>query len=162
MGLKKENQRMEDALTQLCESLEETIDTKGNTFNSEFEVFAVVQAGLEIEFFEFHTDQSNLDEENIPFKLPQNAKRSRKASEGVPQEPIIDSREATPTKILRSEDNELGVVDRLVMTFDKPLKNPLIDAVRHGPSIVRYYPGASRNEISARQYNITVDGDVCI
>ena len=66
MELKKENQRMEDALVQLCESLEETIDTKGNTFDSQFEVFAVVQAGLEIGFFEFHMDQSNLDEENIP------------------------------------------------------------------------------------------------
>ena len=50
MELKKENQRKEDALVRFCESLEETIDTEGNTFDSEFEVFAVVQAGPEIGF----------------------------------------------------------------------------------------------------------------
>jgi hypothetical protein len=66
MELKKEGQRIEDALVQLCESLEETIDTKGNIHNSEFEIFAVVQSGLDIGFFEFHMDESNLDEEGIP------------------------------------------------------------------------------------------------
>lgn len=66
MELKKEGQRIEDALVQLCESLEETIDTKGNTHDGEFQVFAVVQSGLDIGFFEFHMDQTILDEENIP------------------------------------------------------------------------------------------------
>lgn len=62
MELKKPDQRIEDALVQLCESLEETVDEKGNTSGSEFEIFAVVQSGLEIGFFEFHMDRSNLDE----------------------------------------------------------------------------------------------------
>ena len=60
--------RMEKALVQLCEAIPETIDTKGNTPGDEgqFEVFAVVQCGLNIAFFEYHQDQSNLDEEDIP------------------------------------------------------------------------------------------------
>ena len=66
MELKKQGQRIEDALVQLCESLEETVDEKGNTENSEFEIFAVVISGLEIGFFEFHMDISNLEEENVP------------------------------------------------------------------------------------------------
>ena len=67
MELKKEGgNRMEDALAQLCESIEETIDEKGNTFKNQFEVFLVVQQGFFIGFFEFHMDQSNLDEEDIP------------------------------------------------------------------------------------------------
>ena len=67
MELKKEGGgRMEDALAQLCDSVLQTLDTKGNTYNNEFEVFAVVQCGLHIGFFEFHSDQTNLDEEDIP------------------------------------------------------------------------------------------------
>lgn len=61
MELKKQGQRIEDALVQLCESLEETVDKKGNLENSEFEIFAVVISGLEIGFFEFHMDSSNLE-----------------------------------------------------------------------------------------------------
>lgn len=67
MELKKEGgDRIEDALAQLCDSMQETIDIKGNLYGSQFEVFAVVQYGLNIGFFEYHADQSNLDEENIP------------------------------------------------------------------------------------------------
>jgi hypothetical protein len=67
MELKKEGgDRIEDALAQLCDSIQETIDIKGNLYGSEFEVFAVVQYGLNIGFFEYHADQSNLDEEWIP------------------------------------------------------------------------------------------------
>jgi hypothetical protein len=66
---KKGGDRIEDALNQLRNSLEETLDTKGNTYKDEFEIFAVVQSGLDIGFFEFHEDQSNLDEEDIPHFL---------------------------------------------------------------------------------------------
>lgn len=66
MELKKEDERLEDALVQLRDALLETVDRKGNTNNSRFEIFAVVQAGLDIGFFEFHSDQDNLDEEGIP------------------------------------------------------------------------------------------------
>lgn len=62
MELKKEaGDRFEDALDQLANSIEESIDSQ-----QIFEVYAVVQAGLKIGFFEFHSDQSNLDEEGIP------------------------------------------------------------------------------------------------
>jgi len=67
MELKKEGgDRLEDALYQLCNSIEETVDSKGYTHDDEFEIFAVVQSGLDIGFFEYHLDQTNLDEENIP------------------------------------------------------------------------------------------------
>ena len=69
MELKKTGgDRMEKALVQLCDAIAETIDTKGNTPSDEdqFEVFAVVQCGLNIAFFEYHQDQSNLDEDEIP------------------------------------------------------------------------------------------------
>ena len=59
MELEKQGQRIEDALGQLCESLEETIDKNGNTENPKFEIFAVEISGLEIGFFEFHMDISN-------------------------------------------------------------------------------------------------------
>lgn len=62
MELKKEaGDRFEDALDQLANSIEESIDSQ-----QIFEVYAVVQAGLKIGFFEFHSDQDNLDEEGIP------------------------------------------------------------------------------------------------
>lgn len=66
MELKKVGQRKEEALNQLCDAILETIDSKGNSGESEFEVYAVVLSGLEIRFFEYHSDQSNLDEECIP------------------------------------------------------------------------------------------------
>jgi hypothetical protein len=46
----------------------ETVDTKGNTFPDEFEVFVVVQSGLKITFFEYHNYQNNLDEEIRNFR----------------------------------------------------------------------------------------------
>ena len=68
MELKKVGERKEDALNQICESILETVDKKGNALGteSEFEVYAVVQNGVEIGFFEFHSDADNLDEEDIP------------------------------------------------------------------------------------------------
>jgi hypothetical protein len=67
MELKKVGQRKEEALNQLCDAILETIDWKGNKFGEDqFEVYALVQSGVEIGFFEYHSDQSILDEENIP------------------------------------------------------------------------------------------------
>lgn len=54
-------------MNQLCDAILETIDWKGNYFGeNQFEVYAVVQSGVEIGFFEYHTDQTNLDEQGIP------------------------------------------------------------------------------------------------
>ena len=66
MELKKGGERMEDALEQLSEAIIETVDEKGNADESAFEVYAVVQCGLKIAFFEYHSDQGNLDEQRIP------------------------------------------------------------------------------------------------
>lgn len=66
MELKKQGERMEDALAQLCASLVETLDEKGNIEDDQFEIYVVVQAGTDIGFFEYHSDLSNLDEEGIP------------------------------------------------------------------------------------------------
>jgi hypothetical protein len=65
MELKKQGgDRFEEALNQLGSSILETIDGQQT-----FEVYAVVQVGLKIGFFEFHSDQDNLDEEGIPHFL---------------------------------------------------------------------------------------------
>lgn len=67
MELKKVGgDRMEKALDQLCKAIHKTVYYKGNTSDDEFEVFAVVQVGLDIGFFEYHFDESNLEEEGIP------------------------------------------------------------------------------------------------
>lgn len=63
---KQDGDRLEEALDQLRESLEETVDQQGYDSDNEFAIFAVVQRGLDIGFFEFHMDQTNLDEEKIP------------------------------------------------------------------------------------------------
>jgi hypothetical protein len=63
MEIKKEaGDRFEDTLDQLANSIEESIDSQ-----QIFEVYAMAQAGLKIGFFEFHSDQDNLDEEEIPW-----------------------------------------------------------------------------------------------
>jgi len=67
MELKKVGgDRMEAALNQLCKAIEKTVYYKGNTSGGAFEVFAVVQVGLDIGFFEYHFDQPSLDGEGIP------------------------------------------------------------------------------------------------
>lgn len=59
--------RFEKALVQLKLSIEDTISQMGYEDNlSKFEVFAVVMCGEKIGFFEYHHDESNLDEEDIP------------------------------------------------------------------------------------------------
>lgn len=51
--------RLEDALAQLVEEIEETMEYI-------IEAYFVVQRGTKIAFFEYHNDVSNLDEEDIP------------------------------------------------------------------------------------------------
>lgn len=66
MELKKVNERVEEPLDQLRRAITQTVDDKGSTSDSDFEVYAVVQCGLKIAFFELHSDESNLDDEGIP------------------------------------------------------------------------------------------------
>jgi len=98
------------------------------------------------------------------FKLPQNAKWLRKATGGVAEEPTINSREQTPAADAQSADHSIGATDRLVLTFDELLKD-LPSGVQLGtnPHSSHVLLGHRGTEgISARQYNITVDDDLCI
>jgi hypothetical protein len=64
---KVKGDRFEKALYQLKLSIEQTVSEMGYGTNaSRFEVFAVVMSGERIGFFEYHHDESNLDEEGIP------------------------------------------------------------------------------------------------
>lgn len=63
---KVKGDRMEKALDQVITAIVETVDEKGNRGEGAFETFVVVQRGLDIGFFEYHNDVSNLDEEKIP------------------------------------------------------------------------------------------------
>jgi len=51
--------RFEEALAQVVDEIQEAME-------NQIEVFVVVQCGMKIGFFEYHNDQSNLDEEGIP------------------------------------------------------------------------------------------------
>ena len=94
------------------------------------------------------------------FNLPQNARWLRKATGGVAEVPIIDSREPTPATD-PSVKQEINAADRLVLTFDELLKD-FPNGVQLGTNLRsshvllghRGTPG-----VSARQYNIVVDGE---
>lgn len=55
--------RLEEALSQLTDTMKETLEERD--YNS-YQVFFVVQVGMKIGFFEYHLDQTNLEEEGIP------------------------------------------------------------------------------------------------
>ena len=53
--------RLEDAVFQTTAAIYETVDKKGNQTEKEnFEVFLVVQRAMDIAFFGYHTDTTNL------------------------------------------------------------------------------------------------------
>ncbi len=101
------------------------------------------------------------------FELPQNKKWFHKATGGVAEEPIINSREPTPAPDASSEDQDVGATDRLIVTFDDLLKelescqSGLQFGTHLGLSHVllghRGTPG-----VSAKQYNITVGDNLWI
>jgi len=55
---------MEQALNQAVKDIQQTMDESGKNYDI-FEVSVIVQRGLVIRFFEYHNDESNLDEEEI-------------------------------------------------------------------------------------------------
>ena len=64
--LKKEGgARIEDALTQTTNSITETMDQQGSSRALKYDAFVVIQRGMEIAFFEYHNDASNLNEEGV-------------------------------------------------------------------------------------------------
>lgn len=48
------------------EALAQTVDDLSETMEHLIECYVIVQRGVKIAFFEYHNDQSNLDEEDIP------------------------------------------------------------------------------------------------
>jgi len=55
--------RMEDAVEQTINAVVETMDQQGQVDHA-YDVFLVVQRGLDIAFFEYHSDVSNLEEQD--------------------------------------------------------------------------------------------------
>ena len=53
-------------MNQAVKDIAATIDDWGFNPDNGFEVFVIVQRGLDIGFFEYHNAQSNLDEDGIP------------------------------------------------------------------------------------------------
>ena len=101
------------------------------------------------------------------FKLPQNEKWFHKATGGVAEEPIIDSREPTPAPDASSGDQDAGASDRLIVTFDELLRE--LESCQNGVQFGTHLgvchillghrgtPG-----VSAKQYNITVGDNLWI
>lgn len=62
---KDKGDRMEDALHQTIVSIIETLDLQGSNKSQEFDVYVVIQRGMEIAFFEYHNYASLLDDEDV-------------------------------------------------------------------------------------------------
>ncbi|KAL9118861.1 MAG: hypothetical protein Q9187_004583 [Circinaria calcarea] len=69
-------------------------------------------------------DQKN--KASSAFKLPHNSRWFHEAVGGVAEQPIIDSREATPAEDAQSEDENPGAVDRLVKILSTGYKRARI------------------------------------
>ena len=96
------------------------------------------------------------------FRLPENVNRFHKATGGVAEEPTIDSREPTPAPLPPSKENGEGdqnATDRIILTFNKPPKDPLIGwqlgTNKDLSDVLLGHRGTAG--ISGRQFNITVD-----
>jgi hypothetical protein len=107
-------------------------------------------------------DQKN--KASSAFRLPHNSIWFRKASGGVAEQPIINSREATPAEDTKSGDEETAALDCLVVTFDELTEN-LPNGIQLGtnPAVSHILLGHRGTKgISAKQCNITVDDNLCI
>ena len=101
------------------------------------------------------------------FKLPQNEKWFHKATGGVAEEPIIDSREPTPAPDASSGAQDVGANDRLIVTFDELLKEleSCQNGVQFGTHLCLCHILLGHREtpgVSAKQYNITVGDNLWI
>ncbi|KAF2453500.1 kinase-like domain-containing protein [Lineolata rhizophorae] len=105
------------------------------------------------------------DEKNrarTAFSLPENADRFHKAVGGVAEEPTIDSRQSTPSLLSPSEETggeDEDATDRIILTFDKPSKDPLkgwqFGTNKASSDVLLGHRGT--RGISGRQFNIAVD-----
>lgn len=97
------------------------------------------------------------------FGLKQNASRFHQAVGGVAVEPTLDSREPTPAQLSPSEKDP-DVPEHIILTFDKPPKNPLC-GWQFGTNEVSsdiFLGARGTRGVSSRQYNITIDEKFCI
>jgi len=106
------------------------------------------------------------DRANSAFRLPENSTWFRPSFGGVAVRPTIDSRQTTPAEDADSEEEELSVMDRLVVTFDELLKARNIgNGVQLGTNVSSSHillGHRGTKGVSAKQCNITVDDDLCI
>lgn len=113
--------------------------------------------------FAILTAADGRDNARRAFNLPQNARWLRKATGGVAEAPIIDSREPTPAEDPPVKQN-INAADRLVLTFDELLKNisneVQLSTNPRSSHVLLGHRGTPK--ISARQYNIIVDGELRI
>lgn len=83
------------------------------------------------------------------FKLLENSSWFHRAVEASPRKPTIDGRVVTPAEDLQSEDDEINVVDRLVVTFEELLRIKNLQnggTAGHEPKCVLYSLRTSKNK----------------
>ncbi|KAH8743550.1 kinase-like domain-containing protein [Diaporthe sp. PMI_573] len=100
------------------------------------------------------------------FKLPHNARWFRRATGGVAEQATIGSRDVTPADSSEYEDEDEGIVDRLVVTFHEVMRLPnLSNGLQAGTNTATSHillGHRGTKGISGQQYSITVDDDLCI
>lgn len=96
------------------------------------------------------------------FRLLENADRFHRASGGVAEKPTIDSREPTPALSSVPEGETKGerdALERIILTFDKPPKNPGRGwqfGTSRASDVLLGHRGTKG--ISGKQFHIIVDG----
>lgn len=106
------------------------------------------------------------DEKNkarTAFGSKQNANRFHKSAGEFAEKPFLNSRQSTPAPLSPSEEDH-GATDYILLTFDKPPKNPLngwqFGTNEDSSDVFLGHRGTAG--ISSRQYNITIDENFCI
>ena len=103
---------------------------------------------------------------NSAFKLPENSTWFCPSAGGVAIKPTIDTRQATPAEDGESDEEELSIVDRLIVTFDELLENEnLENGLQLGTNPISSHillGHRGTKGISAKQCKITVDDNLCI
>ena len=94
------------------------------------------------------------------FHLPENTNRFYSAIGGVAKEPIINSREPTPSVLSLSEEREVDqdATNCIILTFNKPPKGPLKGLQFSTNKLSNVLLGHQGTRgISGQQYNINID-----
>jgi len=103
---------------------------------------------------------------NSAFRLPENSTWFHSSVGGVAIKPTINSRQATPAEDGESDEEELSVVDRLIVTFDKLLESESFEnGLQFGTDLLSSHillGHRGTKGVSAKQCNIIVDDNLCI